>query len=271
MNSISVNGIESISTMCAVFGDVLVAAVRDELVLDKNPGRYDIATDKIILLPFSARSGSTFATQLLSSHPAFGRVTDWFLPRQLEKLRLKGGRSHNQVVRLVLQSETCIAFSSKCIRESLISAAYLGIIDQFLDQITFFGIDRRDKVAQAVSFYKAQISGHFHSSQAARRTVTPDGFDFDQIYRHCRRFHRINEEFSSLLEAFGKPKQRFWYEDFTDDPGSFLETINRALDLSEGTGLNAEAQVQELGDAINTEWAVRFRETLATRASGQSS
>ncbi|MGJ8537417.1 MAG: Stf0 family sulfotransferase, partial [Parasphingopyxis sp.] len=171
----------------------------------------------------------------------------------------------NEVVQRILHERAGAVFASKCTRDSLITAAFLGILDQFLDHITFLIIDRRDKVAQAVSFHKARVGGRFHSSQAEQRPVSPNDFDFDEIYRFYRRFHDISEKFDSLGDAFGRPLQRFWYEDFTEDPLAFIEAVTCALGFEVTQDFRAEAQVKKLGDAINDEWAERFRAMLADR------
>lgn len=254
----------AVAKMRSIFGDAVVDTVREQLTLDPEPKPFELRAEKIAILPFVARSGSTYATQLLSGQSPFGTVTDWFLPRRLKQLQEKGkGGTHNQVVQHILRDRAGIVFASKCTRDSLITAAFLGIFDQFLDHITFLVIDRRDKVAQAVSFHKARVGGRFHSSQAERRTVRPDDFDFDEIYRFYRRFHDISAKFDSLGDAFGRPLQRFWYEDFTADPLAFVKAATRALGFQVAQDLRAEAQVQKLGDAINDEWAQRFRTMLA--------
>lgn len=257
----------TVAAMHAAFGDELVSIVRDQLVLDVDPQPYEFTGKKMAILLFSARSGSTFATQLLSAHTGFRRVTDWFLPSRLEELRTKMGlATDHAVAQKILTGQTRGAFASKCIRESIIAAAILGILEQFRDHISFFIIDRRDKVAQAVSFHKARMSGRFHSSEIQQRTVCDADFDFDAIHRHYQRFILINEQFTTLLEALGHPVRRFWYEDFAAEPSLFVRAVNEAMGFPDGTGIKAEARVQKLGDDINARWADRFRETLAARA-----
>lgn len=256
----------SVAVMRTVFGDTMVADVRDGLCLDSRHGVYDFPGRQIVVLLFSARSGSTFAAQLLSAHPSFGRVTDWFLPSRLNQLRSKAGTaSDNAVVQSILSAQTRTAFGSKCIRQSLIAAAFLGVLDQFRDHIAFFVIDRRDKVAQAVSFHKARMSGRFHSGQSMTRQATDEDFDFDEIYRHYRRFNQISGEFERLLAALEHPLRRFYYEDFTRQPAAFIGSINAALDVPADTGTTVEARVRKLGDGINAQWCDRFREMLVLR------
>ena len=139
MNDIEINAMPSVAAMRAVFGSELVSTVRDQLILEASPAPYEFPGKKMALLLFSARSGSTFATQLLSKHADFRRVTDWFLPRRLEEMRArKGYATHHQVAQQILIGQTRTAFASKCIRESIIAAALLGILEQFRDHITFF-------------------------------------------------------------------------------------------------------------------------------------
>lgn len=269
MSDFNPDGLAAVDIMRSVFGDELVGEVHAQLRLPAAPRHFEIPTDKIAILPFSARSGSTFAAQLLTAHPAFRRVTDWFLPSRLEEVRVAGGhRDHAQAAQRILRSQARAAFGTKCIRQSLIAAAYLGIIDQFLDHIAFFIIDRKDKVAQAVSFHKAQCSGRFHSGQEPAEAVSPDDFDFDRIYVHYTRFRTIGDQYKALGEALGKPMQRFWYEELVANPSEFLKSVNHTLGLPLRRGIEAEARVEKLSDAINAEWAERFRAQLAEKGLG---
>ena len=77
----------AVSIMCDIFGEKIVTNARKHLKLDADPPQYEIGADTVLILPFTARSGSTFASNLLSKHPGFGHVTEWFLPRRLEILR----------------------------------------------------------------------------------------------------------------------------------------------------------------------------------------
>lgn len=256
----------AVSIMCDIFGEKIVTNARKHLKLDADPPQYEIGADTVLILPFTARSGSTFASNLLSKHPGFGHVTEWFLPRRLEILRENWKlETHNQVMQRIFDTETPPTFASKCSRTGLLEAVHLGILDQFRDNITFFVIERHDKVAQAVSFHKARVSGKFHSDQPLQSTVVPDDFDFDEIYRYFTRYQTIAKQLMTLGEAFDRPIQRFWYEDFSENPAAFLQSINQVLGLPADTGLHAKVDVIKLRDEINAQWAERFREMLADR------
>ena len=254
------SGRPALAALHAALGGSFMEHVRKQMILSPELPRYSLQANRILTMLYSARSGSTYAAQLLSALPSFSKTTDWFWPERLEQQRLRRGfATHDETIGYILSRVNQPVFALKSTTESLAAAAYLGVLDQFRERHVFVTIERKDKVAQAVSFYKASLSGQFHSTHAARRSVREDQYDFAAIDRHHRRFVDRTKTFAAALDALGASAATIYYEDMIADPRRFVARISEILDLPRARVHPPETSLKPLADMLNQAWAERFR------------
>ena len=255
-----------------LFADTIDAAfidkVRDQMVLADQPTVYRRNGTRTLVLLYAGRSGSTYAAELLSDHPALGRMYEWFSYRAIEKYRKRHGLAdHNACLQHILDNQAGDIFACKSIPMSIAGAALLGYLDQFREGLHFVHLRRRDTTAQAVSIFKGRLTGHYHSTDGGQGGVDRDAFDYDRIVQHRQVVQNVHDRHERILAALGNAATTYYYEDMVADPMAFFAAVTSELGLTVPEGLTLETRLRKVGDSINKEWIARVREIDAARAS----
>lgn len=255
----------AVEALRGALGSSEIEAIRSELVLGERPRRYRCPVDKVLIMLFAARSGSTYAGQLLANHPAFGRINEWLNPAWLRRVREKHGLADDRdAAQWLLDEHSGKAFGFECTTVGLVASALVGLLDEILPRATFIVL-RRDPVSQAVSLHRAQISGRFNSAQPSVREVTERDFDYDRIAA-CRAV--IETVYANHAKSLGALRHRantYWYEDVVADPAGFQRSVYGEIGLEYTTDIGLDARIERLSDEINESWIARFRKIEAAR------
>jgi len=247
-------GPERMAVIAAALGDV--------------PARPLDAPPKIAAMLFASRSGSSYAGRLLANTVYFNQVGENFAPDQLAAIaeRRSLPDSHSAAQWMIGHRGTPEAFGYKAGFSVLAAAAHLGFLDQTLARTQFLLLLRRDRVAQAVSLTKAELSGRFHSNQQGGRPVSASDYDGDHIARNLDRIERNERDFADFVAQIGKAALIVYYEDIYADPGAFVGSVCTLLDLPVPETLTTDVDLEILRDEISEEWSSRFREDQPHRA-----
>lgn len=231
-------------------------------VLDEAPARPLEAPDKIVAMLFASRSGSSYAGRLLANTPYFNQVGENFAPDQLAAIAKRRSlpNCHSAAQWMIGHRGTHEAFGYKAGFTVLAAAAHLGFLDKTLARTQFLLLRRRDRVAQAISLTKAELSGRFHSNQQDGRPVALPDYDGDHIARNLNRIERNERDFVDFLSRIGKAAPIIYYEDICAGPAAFVGSVCALLDLTVPEDLNTNVDLEILRDAVSEEWSARFRE-----------
>ena len=217
--------------------------------------------DKVLIVLFASRSGSNYLGQLLSSTGWFREIGESFAPHQLKKIRERYGLAdvHDAAQWMIDNRGTPEAFGFKAGFAVLLAAAELGVLPELIDRAQLILLRRRDRVAQAISLVKSQLTGRTHSGQQLKVEVSDRDYDADAIaFQHWLIGER-DAQFADLAAKLEKQAPTFYYEDICAAP---LEHVTRACDL---LGLEVPAdyrpnvRVEILRDDLSARWAERFR------------
>ena len=128
----------------------------------------------------------------------------------------------------------------------------------------FIHLTRMDKVAQAVSYVKAQQTGLWH--------MAPDGtelerlgppqkpsYDADGIGVHFEQMKVYDAAWLRWFEREQIDPLRITYETLSADPVAVLRTTLDYLNLDTDTATSASPAVSKLADDTSQQWAMRFR------------
>ena len=130
--------------------------------------------------------------------------------------------------------------------------------------LLFVHLTRADKVAQAVSWLKAEQSGLWH--------VAPDGAELERTAPH--RLPVYDADRLAVLVEATQAHDRIWYDwfarqginpssitydDVAADPGAILRQLLDVLGLDGRVADAVGPGVRKLADATSTEWAARYR------------
>lgn len=114
-------------------------------------------------------------------------------------------------------------------------------------------VERKDRVAQAVSFAKAMQSSAWSSSQSELQTPR---YDFDQISRCYFLIERSYNFWNSYLTLRNTEYDAFYYEDMLHDPTPFVEVVARHAGIKEVPRFQSDTDIQR--NKLTDDWRARF-------------
>ncbi|HJU36986.1 MAG TPA: Stf0 family sulfotransferase [Gaiellaceae bacterium] len=223
------------------------------------------------------RTGSSLVGLLLGQN-GFGRPAEWFWRDDVERNKQAWGisRFEDYLVR-VLDEGT----SERGVFGAKVMWGYLGdvlfelrrlrgefdaddvsVLRSFFGEPSFVWVRRRDAVAQAVSWARAVQTGQWAANQPATGEAS---FDFEQIdaLYHVARIHdgcwrrwfdsQALEPFELVYEELCRDRERV--------TGEVLEYLGHQGDAA----LEPPAFMHHQADAMNEDWAARYREAVAGR------
>ena len=137
-------------------------------------------------------------------------------------------------------------------------------IEATFGRTLFIHLTRLDKVDQAVSVVKAQQSGLWHKAPDGteiERLRAPQKLVYDAgaLKAEFEEFVQADADWCSWFDAENIQPLVISYEALSSDPYKELARVLRALGLDYSPTDQTALPVAKLSDAINRDWAARFR------------
>ncbi|MEJ8572883.1 Stf0 family sulfotransferase [Microbaculum marinum] len=249
-------------------------------------------------MPFDAyilcgtpRTGSTLLCDMLASTKAAGRpdsyygrrfigmwAEEWGLPAPgtLEQAAFEvayldaavaAGRGDTAIFGLRLMKENLHELSEILDRIHPGLASDRSRFERAFGKVLYVHLFREDKLAQAVSYVKAEQTGLWH--------VAPDGteierigpprdpkYDFERIRREVVKLESFDAEWSTWFHQQAIEPLRIGYERLAADPAAALLRICEALDIPLPRPGDIRAGVARLADETSLEWMRRYRQDV---------
>ena len=120
--------------------------------------------------------------------------------------------------------------------------------------VAVFVVERRDRMRQAVSFARAEMTAAWADNLKKKAAEV---YDYQRI---CKAFFRIEEAYAfwrAYLGIHAIEHQRFYYEDLVGDPTPFIAAVAQTLDVEMPAKVESSRKVQR--DGLTEEWVERFR------------
>lgn len=140
-----------------------------------------------------------------------------------------------------------------------------GLFERAFGRLLYVHLSRGNKLAQAVSYIKAQQTGLWH--------VAPDGteierlappqeprYDFDRIRDEVNRLEADDAAWNTWFDAQGIAPLRVAYEQLAANPAAALARICEALGVSPPSTGEVRPGVAKLSDTTSEEWVRRYRQ-----------
>lgn len=213
------------------------------------------------------RSGSNWLGSLTNATGVMGRSEEWldpaylrFHPRSyddLENAVIKKGSTDNGRFAIKLFPRHLMWCKEEFGKDFLFEIRREHSLE-------FIFLERRDRLQQAISFYRARMSGVWtsrHQGKVNPRAVPYSFADISQAYFQIDRSYAF---WRSYLQLSGLHYRQFVYEDLQQDPKPYLEAVAdyMGLQVPEHTG-DSKFAIQR--DTITEDWIVRFREDAAAK------
>lgn len=251
----------------------------------------NVSVSKCYLICTSPRTGSTLLTEALHGTGRAGSPEEFFkghdsldrlwreafgIRREAEYLDkvLAARTGANGVFGMKLlwpQGPALIAKLRACaaLRDARPDASLPELLAQRLGTPpSYIWLRRKNKLAQAISYLRAESSGIWRSEQSQRRAAAADphpAFDFDLIVRYLRSVNGFDLEWACFFLTHRAHMLLVTYEELI---ASYEPTVARVLDFLEvpTDGMTMEPpRLQRQSDALSLEWEQRFLEQAAQR------
>jgi len=139
----------------------------------------------------------------------------------------------------------------------------LEVAQTALPGLKLIRISRRDRVAQAVSWAKGEQSRQFSSIQKAANTDLR--YDFDQLATHYRHIEQGENGWDEFFESRGIQPLHVYYEDMVADFEKTMRETLKHIGCSEDFDGPFKMPLARQANALNLEWAERFRKDMPKR------
>lgn len=124
-------------------------------------------------------------------------------------------------------------------------------------------IERKDKVMQAVSVYKAVITNHWHQTGEiyGKQEAKVRGPDINKIIAYKNRFEKECDEWMEFFASYAIQPYKLFYEDFDDDNDLVIRALYRYI-----TGYSYDRDIKfgysKMRDEVSEEWAKKVKQAL---------
>ncbi len=153
----------------------------------------------------------------------------------------------------------------------------LELLNRAFPGLRFIWLRRRDKLRQAISYYKAVLSDVWHSvrpdsdgekQDPAPATSRTAPFDYERIDSYCKYVTQADSNWTRYFDEVGVQPFELFYEEFSD---SYAETVLKILDylrlpVPPGYSL-PPPRLQKLSDPVTEEWIRRYQDLKRTSRS----
>jgi len=228
------------------------------------------APNKVYAIAFTPRSGSTWLGQLLLGSASFGDPKEFFNFQAASYVIRNSGcdnlNSYYEYLRTVKQSDNGV-FGYEIAYQHVAKVVSEGFGSLFEDADCWFYLRRRDFIAQAVSLYRAQHSGLYHSYQIEDK-VPETPFDAAKIKDIALGIMAAEYNWQTFFRERDIQEAPLWYEDLvTLSEVQIIDEFRVALKLPNASAPDTGKRNQNLervSDAHSTLLTERFSQEEAS-------
>lgn len=257
-------------------------------IAEQMSERFDLpatAPRRRYLFVAEPRSGGSFLAEALRATGAAGVPYEYLNQRLFEAYATRfdaaGRPSRSQYFGHLLRHRTTPngVFMLKALVDQVTpSLSGRNAVAQFLESCDkVFVLRRNDKLAQAVSFYKASVSDAWNSRDRFDGYDDPARFPFDavaisQFLRALFNADHQLDQVENWARERGKPVERFTYEkidgDFENEWARLLQFLELPHVPAASLGTTLERQRDAVSDALMAQYIATIRGETSPAGSG---
>lgn len=138
-------------------------------------------------------------------------------------------------------------------------------LETVIGPLRFIHLSRQDKLAEAVSYLRAEQTGlwHRHADGSVMEQIAPteaDGFNADRITQRLSMLTQFDQDWKNWFEAEGITPLRLTYEALADDPRAGLAAVLNYIGQDPAAAAKARPGLRKLADTTSADWIRRYRE-----------
>lgn len=143
-------------------------------------------------------------------------------------------------------------------------------LESLFGPILFIHLSRADKLAQAVSYLKAEQTGLWHvaANGSELERLAPHReplYDFDAVKTCVEMMTAYDRKWEEWFRTEAIEPLRISYDELSADPAGTLRHVLRRLGLNGAAADGVEPGVRKLADSTNQDWMARYRRDLLSR------
>ncbi|MDI7923416.1 Stf0 family sulfotransferase [Ferirhizobium litorale] len=202
------------------------------------------------------RSGTNWLNSIADSTKQMGRSGEWLARHRLEQYRSKPSVDEILVKTKTDNDRFAIKLFPKHVREyqDRWGEDFIKEVAS-RHEVALVHLERRDKIAQAISMARARMTGQWSSR---RETGSSENYDFRAIARELFLISQSDAFWRAYLAARNWSHVHFYYEDLVSDPQPYFAFLADKLDVPEVTEFKSHRTIQR--DQVSEEWRRRFFE-----------
>ncbi len=224
--------------------------------------------DRNYVIFFSARSGSTWLTSILSATRRLGFPEEYVNPAFVREV---AQNQNTRDPRCLLQM-----LKRRCKTDNGVFGIEVRHIDvEMLDEkeffeefdrsTIFFHLWRENLIAQGISLFRAVVTQRFHSTSTGGTSAPPE-YDAEGIASWVRHVASTENQNVQMLQRWERPALELRYEEIVKDRQKTIELLARSVGVAFEPGEFAQQTGDEptkIGDNWNVEAEQRFRSDRA--------
>jgi trehalose 2-sulfotransferase len=133
----------------------------------------------------------------------------------------------------------------------------LALLEKAFGQLKFVYLYRNDMIAQAISLYRAEMTGHWHTVEG-QKPKQPPVFDFDAIKSRLEMLEEHNLAWKNWFQKVGVRPLALSYEALSADPVASTKRTLDFLGLKLPEYKQLQAANQRLADEMTVAWIEQF-------------
>lgn len=133
-------------------------------------------------------------------------------------------------------------------------------LDAVFPRLRIIFVRRRDKVAQAVSLWRALQTQQWRNEVEPSHDELPAEYDYRALRYLVDQFHRWDNRWEDWFHATGRQPIRVIYEEFVDSRAATVGRVLDALGLDPPQPESQRGPMKRQADDRSRDWVSRFRE-----------
>ena len=218
---------------------------------------------KTVMIAFSPRSGSTHLCAALHEAGQNWLPNEIFNPRgpaqyEAEKRSVK---TFAELIHTIDASDDESFIFKTCWLDAEPISPFLT---KLFPNLNVVHLVRRNDAAQAVSGYKAELSGVWHRSwdQQLPPPIPVSHFDIDRVLQIHANYQNENQRWINWFKTQNILPLRLTYESFQDDINIALKQIVSKYNLNLRVDLPINAGMRKLSDELSFRWTTTLQKRL---------
>jgi trehalose 2-sulfotransferase len=140
----------------------------------------------------------------------------------------------------------------------------LALLEKAFGKLKFIHLYRNDLIAQAISLYRAEQTGYWHTVEG-QKPKQPPVFDFEAINLRREMLEQHNIAWQNWFQKVGVQPLAISYEALSADPVATTKSVLEFLELELPHYKQLQAVNQKLADETTVAWIEQFTKQFQNR------